>query len=591
MEMQSNHRRRVSWSDLPSETVQLIAQFISKVKDLQKFRAVCKEWRRSTLISAFLPHRIISDVPQKVISSSILLLRPPDALHFPPWMVLAVEVTKGVFQFFHPFSRTPLSDLPQNLDLGHFQSTQLTTGYHVVYDDNDNDNDNDNDHNLFSLYIKVVMCYTGERFTPSFRYCTMLTLSDGGRTHKSRPFSKYKQQQKDSCLHADDVIRYKGRTYGIDKQGSLNSSCWVDISHFCLTFVDCHFCGKLKVGRWKRLATRISSSEEKLYMIVPVDGHGGGPMGAINLQFKVYEIEHRGKRLSNFVWVEVTSFGDADQVLFVTRDYCFFVGAKEFPGCQLKDCIVFSDDAFPSYLDYKPESGWNYESKAGNKAAIYSLSEQGHYSLPIECFPGFPLMLWSPPPWVSQSVSSPLQSQAQSAFEEVEMIQRYYSEREEEEYSSASEEEEYNSESESEEQTTETLSTRAAQAQTTRSLPVVNDMEHAAEEALVTGNLDDAIVQTDNTEHLVQASVNRVVTFKFQGLDVESNHLPVLQNVWMKHGDIVEGSLIRSCDTKTMAFASLAKIILILQTNSGKTLTDDQAIILTRLYLTFNACS
>lgn len=62
------------------------------------------------------------------------------------------------------------------------------------------------------------------------------------------------------------------------------------------------------------------------------------------------------------------------------------------------------------------------------------------------------------------------------------MIQRYYSEREEEEYSSASEEEEYNSESESEEQTTETLSTRAAQAQTTRSLPVVNDMEHAAEE-------------------------------------------------------------------------------------------------------------
>lgn len=89
----------------------------------------------------------------------------------------------------------------------------------------------------------------------------------------------------------------------------------------------------------------------------------------------------------------------------------------------------------------------------------------------------------------------------------------------------------------------------------------------------------------------MQASVNRVVTFKFQGLDVESNHLPVLQNVWMKHGDIVEGSLIRSCDTKTMAFASLAKIILILQTNSGKTLTDDQAIILTRLYLTFNACS
>ncbi|KAL2935715.1 Ribosomal RNA large subunit methyltransferase K/L [Bienertia sinuspersici] len=138
----------------------------------------------------------------------------------------------------------------------------------------------------------------------------------------------------------------------------------------------------------------------------------------------------------------------------------------------------------------------------------------------------------------------------------------------------------FNSEPEEDEMAqSESDSKDGAQADATRSFPVISDTKHVTEQALETEKLEDAVVQADSVVHLLQPShpsVKEVVTSKFQAIDVQSDHLPILEKVWTKHGDVLEGSAIHSCDTKTMALASLAKIIIILQTNNGNTLSDDQ---------------
>ena len=71
------------------------------------------------------------------------------------------------------------------------------------------------------------------------------------------------------------------------------------------------------------------------------------------------------------------------------------------------------------------------------------------------------------------------------------------------------------------------------------------------------------------------------VTPKFQGIDVHTDHLPILKKVWAKHGDVVKGINLHSSDFLATALSALAKLIHILETNTGKTLTDDRANYLT----------
>ncbi|KAL9227496.1 hypothetical protein vseg_003179 [Gypsophila vaccaria] len=54
----------------------------------------------------------------------------------------------------------------------------------------------------------------------------------------------------------------------------------------------------------------------------------------------------------------------------------------------------------------------------------------------------------------------------------------------------------------------------------------------------------------------------------FHGIEIQSEHLPVLLQVWKKHGDVFEGSLLQSHDAKAMALACLVKILIILQAHS-----------------------
>lgn len=62
----------------------------------------------------------------------------------------------------------------------------------------------------------------------------------------------------------------------------------------------------------------------------------------------------------------------------------------------------------------------------------------------------------------------------------------------------------------------------------------------------------------------------------FEGVYIRSNLVPALQKIWAKHGNIVEGSSVHSKDMLACILESLAKVIIILQSSSGRTLTKSQ---------------
>lgn len=254
------------------------------------------------------------------------------------------------------------------------------------------------------IYGKVVLFMN--RYVPSIRNCDLLALFDGGRVFKSLPFNKYQSfkpahEGHNGDIEVDDTIRYRAKKYALDKQGELYSYSKQD-----QIILVCPF--SVNSGRRKRLVVMVSTSGEKLYLVVPVNGDVEGPIGVISLYFRFYEMKTGCGRYS-WVWEEVMSFGDDDQVMFVTRDYCFLVAAAEFSGCQLRNCIVCSEDACPEYNVSK--SGWDSGNQSGNKVAVFSLDGRVHYSLPMECYPCFPMMFCCPLPWFLQYASSTLQSE------------------------------------------------------------------------------------------------------------------------------------------------------------------------------------
>lgn len=76
---------------------------------------------------------------------------------------------------------------------------------------------------------------------------------------------------------------------------------------------------------------------------------------------------------------------------------------------------------------------------------------------------------------------------------------------------------------------------------------------------------------------LLQCFEKDISQSKFLGVDVSSHLVPILQKIWTKHGNITEGHVVTSNYLLTWALESLAKIIIILQSDPGRSLDDSQA--------------
>ncbi|KAK9666267.1 hypothetical protein RND81_14G172800 [Saponaria officinalis] len=73
--------------------------------------------------------------------------------------------------------------------------------------------------------------------------------------------------------------------------------------------------------------------------------------------------------------------------------------------------------------------------------------------------------------------------------------------------------------------------------------------------------------------------VNRsdTVTTKFNGFEIRSDLVPILQRIWQKHGNIIERSTMRSGHIIARALESLATMVQILENISVQSLRDCQA--------------
>ncbi|XP_056686348.1 F-box protein At2g26160-like [Spinacia oleracea] len=352
-------RRRLNWSDLPKQVLQSIAKSLgTDIDSLRSFRSVCKKWRQSTAYS------VPTSVHKGLLSSSVILLRPRggSASISTPWMVSVVQIANGITLFFHPFFGTPLISLPKELDFSQFHTSRLSMSHHKAdYGEIDN---------LSALYRPEKLLLTSLKFkVPGTIRLPLLKIVEG------------------SNEQIDDSINFCSFIYSIDWKGNLykfsiqKSTVSKTLSASAFDEVD------VDVMRYrKRLVTPSSLLIRKLYLVVRRKN-----------MFKVYEL--CDKLWSSWKFVEVQSFGDKDDlVLFVTRDYSFFASAKDFPGCQLSNCIVFSHYAFPAYSN----TDLNYP-RDGVGIYIYQLGGNNHAFMPISSYPGFPIHLWSPPSCVLQA--------------------------------------------------------------------------------------------------------------------------------------------------------------------------------------------
>ncbi|XP_074285279.1 uncharacterized protein LOC141610882 [Silene latifolia] len=102
-----------------------------------------------------------------------------------------------------------------------------------------------------------------------------------------------------------------------------------------------------------------------------------------------------------FYWEEVTRFG-GDKVLFMARDYCFFRRvSRKFPGREYRNCIVFSEAAFPQYGN----DCWEFTQSGDRQLseddiAVFCLDDDRFAREGEGEDLGFPKIDWSPPDWI-----------------------------------------------------------------------------------------------------------------------------------------------------------------------------------------------
>ncbi|XP_056684589.1 uncharacterized protein [Spinacia oleracea] len=352
----SYNRRKVSWSDLPQTLLQCIVKFLGNdVDSLRRFRSVCKNWRQSTAYS------VPPSVNNNGFSSSVILLRPrgDSAANSTPWMVFSVNIAQGNTLFFHPFSGTPLVNLPPTLNFSQFHASYISdpAAYHKA--------------DISGVVDNLSALFSHEN------------LQRGSKSRLSKRVECGDEQ-------TDDIVKFRWFIYSVDRKGNIYFIS--STKNFPVSKTLCSTAsneGELhEVGYRKRLVTTSSTSPNgKLYLVAREKN-----------MLKIFECNN-GRSRRTWSFFQILSFGGKSGhglVLFATRDYSFFVPTEQFPGSRLKDCIVFTHDAFPPYsgvvdLVIPKVSGGIYICKIGRNT---------HSFIPICSYPGFPLHLCSPPSWV-----------------------------------------------------------------------------------------------------------------------------------------------------------------------------------------------
>ncbi|XP_074285275.1 uncharacterized protein LOC141610879 isoform X2 [Silene latifolia] len=311
-------------------------------------------------------------------------LRPPKSLSSTarPWIATRETTADYNFIFRHPLTSKPHSfNLPPDFYFPQLNSAILAVFYAFR-----------KSNSVDKLLVLPAPCYD------SVSKCNLFVLYGGGQLkgrHGTSPWVKLSHRNS-PWVKFDDIIDLKDKTYVVDRWGIINL-----VNHY--KTVNTISIGKTLISEpvipgsgqfgWRK---RFAVDGEVLFLVVRME----------EKLFKVFRLksEKRGGTTC-FNWVRVWEFG-GNKVLFMARDCYFFRRAsRKFPGREYRNCIVFSEAAFPQY----GKDGWEFI-ESGNvrrcedDIAVFCLGDErfaregeeegeGEKS-------GFPKIDWSPPDWI-----------------------------------------------------------------------------------------------------------------------------------------------------------------------------------------------
>ncbi|XP_074287580.1 uncharacterized protein LOC141612672 [Silene latifolia] len=342
----------------------------------------------AAVIAAFFTYRYY------VYSTTVHLIRPPQSHpNSRPW-ITARETTKdGPYILRHPLTSKPYSvTLPRNLHFSNLEPSILTNSYSFGTS------------GFVDKLLALKSPSYGSICVPDY---TMFVLYGGGemegiaryvrvldwvKTVKTTwPWIKLTQHRGEKF---DDVVEFEGKVYVVDRQGLVKL-----INHYKTV-------RKINIGKtvvfesvtpgsdrfgWRK---RFVVDGGKLYLVVRME----------EKRFEIFSMKSRGK--TSFYWDRVKGFG-GDRVLFMARDCYFFLRAsRKFPGREYKNCIVFSEAAFPQYgMD-----GWEFTEidnvrRCEDDIAVFCLDDERFVQEGEGKKSGFPKIDWSPPDWILNASS------------------------------------------------------------------------------------------------------------------------------------------------------------------------------------------
>ncbi|KAK9747823.1 hypothetical protein RND81_02G016500 [Saponaria officinalis] len=548
-----SQRRKISWSNLPEELLSLIAHRLETRLDILHFRAVCKEWRNSVslsllsnnnILSTVLPHKLttsnppllrrgayrrMEEFPENLIddslilsASSIFLIKPTfNNSELPPWLITVEEMNSGKFVVRKPLSRSAVRKMPEYfpkmLDLSDFDVEEMGRVYSLRYDVKP--------YHLFEVQHKVLLLGDFDRkIRVSIDDYTAVVLYDSGVLAAINLKNKVEKEAYLNGRKFDDIVVFEGTIYTIDRYGRLylmdNSG---DKLKMVAVVDEVLHLGTERKGRIFEWCGELYLVRKCLVSRPSLTRH--------SKCVRVYKL-NREKN----TWDELDSIGD-DRILFVTPGCCFFARAADFPGWKGNRIVLDGRLSFPSHSDthsfehdwgfFELISGREFEEKMSLK--IFHFEECVFET--VETNPDYSVVFWPPPKWISANTRS---------------LERLKSE-------------------------------EKAQNEQTKAKIVA---ESGGSEKLFR-NQSPIIIDIDSFPDIIpEASENVSALGTFQGVTVCAKLVPVLDKIWKKYGNVIQGHAVSSNSLLTWALESLAKMVMILQTNTSESLSDSQAAFL-----------
>ncbi|KAH9615443.1 hypothetical protein KSS87_021358 [Heliosperma pusillum] len=541
---------------------------------------------------------VFNNRPQHLRPNTIYLLRPPPSLSsYRPWIISCTTKSDCTAVFRHPLTSKPqLFNLPPNFDFSKLNTVTIAVFYRLSASD------------------QLIVAPTPQIYSTDsvdVRQSALFALYGGGELWGCPAVQSSYWLRLSDFEKLDDIAAIDCKIYIMSRYGRLELiQSYSNLYRVRKTLISRSVNPDTWPFGWRR---RLVVDDTDLLLVV-------------RMEEKVFRVFIFKEEVKGFSWDEVSGF-KGKRVLFMARDYYFFCQAsRKFPGREYKNCIVFSEAAFPQY----GKDGWEF-TKSGDRQlseddiAVFRLDDQvfareGENS-------GFPKINWSPPAWIfiASWVSVPADElQCRSAPASFSQLERGPNEarglksviRDENDGEVQSDlkvsnnkdkekQEELESEFVNQGQDQEGVEfDSASQDQKDRKMqcdsggqgkhdggmhPKTNiEGDTSLRDDIMTPSLPAVEQETsgknithsipnDSTSSKTEIHKTGSATTKFVGYDIRSDLMPTLQKIWQKHGNIIEYSIVRNSDITAKALELLATMVRILEDNSALSLSDSQA--------------